>query len=473
MYARAALLVATLFWGGCHLVLPLGRGDSSAPDHGVGEAPRLTEASLVDSSAVDQLKQDAPPRKPWSFTLGAPALASYVVSLAVDLEWTYVAARVGSSTTVCGRNVGNQGTGIIVVALDRAGQCQWVTEVAGALQAEADMVVRGGRVTLAGTFTSDFSIITSSKAIGWGGTPPGGLDIFIVELDASTGEPKKVTVEGGPNDDRATALAVDAAGMRYLGGDFVNATSILGNSITIPSGQSAAFLAQLDGGLAAGLPTLESAIIRLAGGSAGQVFVVGKAAAGVFTMGPCTPKAGATGCASARNLGSALTASDLAVDATGDLYLAGWFNGSTNFSDSDTATPTGAQDLFLVSYSSSGAYRWLLTGGTPSKYNYGIGVAAAGSEVAMTGSFTGPMSLGGQTLTGNSDLLVATVKPSDGAVQQARGAGGEPTEQIGDRIAFHPDGLVVAGIYRGTPDLLGQVLPTTNGFRVFVLRIDK
>ncbi|MCH7975575.1 MAG: hypothetical protein IIC18_03355, partial [Bacteroidetes bacterium] len=55
----------------------------------------------------------------------------------------------------------------------------------------------------------------------------------------------------------------------------------------------------------------------------------------------------------------------VAVDASGDAYITGYFSDSADFDDDgmDDATATSARDMFLAKYDASGAFQWVRTAG--------------------------------------------------------------------------------------------------------------
>jgi hypothetical protein len=94
-------------------------------------------------------------------------------------------------------------------------------------------------------------------------------------------------------------------------------------------------------------------------------------------------------------------ANSLAVDATNNVYVAGYTTGGL-----DGNTLTGTNDLFVTKYNSSGTKQWTHQSGASGKDTYGYGIAAdSNSNVYLTGSTNG--GLDGNTLTGPIDLFVA------------------------------------------------------------------
>jgi hypothetical protein len=73
----------------------------------------------------------------------------------------------------------------------------------------------------------------------------------------------------------------------------------------------------------------------------------------------------------------------------------------------------GDHDIFVASYSSTGAFRWATPFGATGA-DEGLGVAADGSgSVAVTGYFNSTVSFGGGSLTsaGGSDIFLLKLAP--------------------------------------------------------------
>jgi len=99
-----------------------------------------------------------------------------------------------------------------------------------------------------------------------------------------------------------------------------------------------------------------------------------------------------------------------AVDAAGNVYMAGYFRGTATFGTS-TLTSRGDYDVYLAKYSSQGQLLWISqAGGTGREFVRSLAVDAAGNAY-ITGDFgtfnsLGPpvMVIGSTTLTGGSDF---------------------------------------------------------------------
>jgi hypothetical protein len=101
----------------------------------------------------------------------------------------------------------------------------------------------------------------------------------------------------------------------------------------------------------------------------------------------------------------------VAVDASGNVLLTGYFNAIANFGG-DNFPGTGANDIFVAKYDPAGRHVWSRWfGGTSSTSNdQGCGVAVHGNgDVVLTGFFGQTVNFGGGPLTtaGTDDIFVA------------------------------------------------------------------
>ncbi|HTN85818.1 MAG TPA: SBBP repeat-containing protein [Sorangium sp.] len=138
------------------------------------------------------------------------------------------------------------------------------------------------------------------------------------------------------------------------------------------------------------------------------------------------------------------TATDVAVDSMGNVYVAGSFKGAISLGE-DVLIASGESDAFLVKFSSSGEYVWSRQlGGIHDESAYSLSVGPGGDPVVATIEIDFDPTL---------INLVLQQYNSDGELSWRRALGGGlcgivPTNVRS--IAFAPDGdIVVAGDYCG------------------------
>jgi Beta-propeller repeat len=148
----------------------------------------------------------------------------------------------------------------------------------------------------------------------------------------------------------------------------------------------------------------------------------------------------------------------VAIDANGNMYVAGYTDGGL-----DGNSLTGATDFFLAKYSSSGTKLYTRQMGTAGAFTIANGVAAdASGNVYVAGYTEG--GLDGNTITGRSDLFL-TKYDSMGTKVRTKQLGAVGARTMASGVAVDASGAVyVAGFTRGGLD--GNTL---SGIRDFFL----
>ena len=151
----------------------------------------------------------------------------------------------------------------------------------------------------------------------------------------------------------------------------------------------------------------------------------------------------------------------VAVDASGNVYIAGLFSETIDFKPDggDPHTSNGGGDIFLTKYDSDGSYKWTRTWGCPhtSIDDKALGVASDPSgNIVLTGCYFQPIDFdpdGGdpRTTNGFTDIFLTKYDP-DGNYLWTRTWGSNEYEQ-GEGIATDPsDNIFLTGSFRSTID---------------------
>ena len=145
----------------------------------------------------------------------------------------------------------------------------------------------------------------------------------------------------------------------------------------------------------------------------------------------------------------------VAVDGSGNLVVAGYFQGTVDFGGGALVS-AGGMDLFVAKFTAAGAHVWSKRfGGTGDEIVRSIGLDASGN-IFVAGSFSGQTDLGGGALSslGASDIFVAKYS-STGAYQWAKRAGGS-SEDVANSLAVDASGnVIVTGFVRSSPISFG------------------
>lgn len=172
------------------------------------------------------------------------------------------------------------------------------------------------------------------------------------------------------------------------------------------------------------------------------------------------------------------------VDASGNVYVIGFFRGTADFDPSASTynlTSAGDADIFIQKLNSSGALVWAKKmGGGGIDSGYDITVDASGN-VYTTGFFTGTADFDPGTGTtnfssaGSYDIYVQKLN-SSGNLVWARQMGGTGYD-VGRGITVDSGGSVyVTGLFSNTADFVSGAgnynVTSDGGFDIFALRLD-
>jgi hypothetical protein len=158
----------------------------------------------------------------------------------------------------------------------------------------------------------------------------------------------------------------------------------------------------------------------------------------------------------------------VAVDSAGNISLLGSFEGQVDFGGG-VLTSAGSGDIYLVSFTRDGAYRWSKRfGSTSDDWGYGIAVDSNG-HVFITGGVQGTVDFGGGPLTsaGGHDIFLAGFT-SAGAHLWSKLFGGA-AEDVGMAVAVDSNGFVtMTGYFTGALDFGGGLHGSAGGGDAYV-----
>ena len=442
--------------GGSDATLDMPLPDVAAGDLGLDvhlpdEAGDLQAPDTSTDAALD------PTGTKWVSTAGGGEV-DLVYDLVLDKQDNaYLTGRF-QGTAIFGTHkvVSKGGYDGFVAKLDSAGTFKWAVAAGGAgFDCGYGLAVgaNGNVVAVGRLMSSTASFGTSSVSCSKAGCP----FIWTLNSGGTTAAIKVVSaIEGGME-----AVAVDAAGNRYVTGWF-NGSGSLGSQSLSSHGDQDMFVAKTDasssfiwatsGGGAAADGGYEVEITQ-----AGKIFhtgwFYGAAAFGGFTLagGSYLAELGAKGKVLwVKNLAPTAIWGELESGPKGNLFVGGHFKGSASFGSS-TLTSYGADDSYVASFTPSGTARWGTSGGGPGiDTGYGLAVDKQ-ANAYLTGCFKTKATFGTHILTGkgSNDVYVASVDVS-GKVSSALAATGAGNNS-GWAVAVDSKGaLLVAGMFDAT-----------------------
>lgn len=375
---------------------------------------------------------------------------------------------------------------IFVVKLDPSGTLLWAKKLGGTGNdiGYAIVVDASGNVYTTGSFigTADFDPGTSTYNL----TAPGGnADAFISKLNSSGNFvwAKKI---GDTNVDEGRGIALDASGNVLTTGYFSSTNTDFdpgtGTSTISPGGYNDAYVSKLDASgnfvwaKAFSGPNYEEGN-AIATDASNNVYVTGLFRSSAdFDPGTGTSYLTSLGwkdifivrLTSSGTLSWAKRIGDvnedegkaMAVDASGNVYVTGYFNGSPDFdpgTGTTTLTAAGSNDVFVCKFSTSGTLTWAKSFGTTTEEcGMAIDIDASGNAYT-TGYFYGAVDFdpgaGTKTLTpsGNNDVFISKLDVSGNYVW-AKKMGGTNFD-FGTALTLDNNGNVItAGYFQGTSD---------------------
>jgi hypothetical protein len=291
----------------------------------------------------------------------------------------------------------------------------WAKSAGGAEIEEGKSICTdaSGNVYVTGYFESPSITFGSTTLVsaGW-------VDIFVVKYDAA-GNVLWATSAGGINYDDATSLATDASAHVYVTGYFWSPSITFGPTTLINDGWVDIFVVKYD---AAGNVLWATDAggahydygLSLATDASGQVYVTGYFMSPSITFGTTTlVSAGWVDIFVVKYDagGNVLWAKSeggidedyslcLVTDASGNPYVTGFFWSYSISFGSTTLTNAGVYDVFIVKYDAGGNVLWA-TGAGGIDIDWGLSLCThAGGDVYVTGAFTSPsLAFGSTTLT--------------------------------------------------------------------------
>ena len=165
-------------------------------------------------------------------------------------------------------------------------------------------------------------------------------------------------------------------------------------------------------------------------------------------------------------------ANGVAVDAFGQVHVAGHFVGTTQF-ETTTVTNAGQFDFYIARYSRNGDLLWVRTGGGPLQDSILSVAADPSGNTLVTGYFNAGARFDGKLLphTNSADVFVAKLNPAGALIWVTTlGSSGDDrgyglaTDELGNSY--------VTGHFQSGASVGGIVLTNAGGVDMFLLKLD-
>ena len=373
----------------------------------------------------------------------------------------------------------NHSWDIFVARLTAGGKYQWVKSAGSTGDKEGSNAIAAdgaGGVVITGHIgaSSSFGKVTLQ--------PKGGKDMFVASYDAA-GQVAWAEVAGVGGDDQGQAVASNGAGLVAVAGAFDGSITL--GSTKLTAAGSGSFVAKiLSDSACAKTPKCGDGEIHASEQCDGSA-MGGKSCASLGFVGgalkctaACTMDSG--GCVKAqkslhwaRGLGGTGhdNASAVAVDSTGNSYVAGVFQATAAFG-SYLRTSKGNYDIFLTKLDPNSNVLWVRQlGGSGLDSARGVAVDAGG--VLLSGWFHGSATFGTTALSSKGGAATFVTRlDQNGKVLWATGMGQGSGNTAAAGLSSGPGGVYVAGAFSGSADFGSTTLVSQGKEDIFVARLD-
>lgn len=166
-------------------------------------------------------------------------------------------------------------------------------------------------------------------------------------------------------------------------------------------------------------------------------------------------------------------ATGIACDNAGNVYICGYFKNKAVFGGTSTIYSSGAEDIFVAKYNSSGTFLWVRKAGGPERDEAKeIGVDGSGN-VYVCGMFKKTANFSGTNVTssGHLDMFLAKYS-SSGNLQWVKKAGGAWDDAAWSLTIDNAGKIFVAGEFNSSAYFGGIKLTTAGAGDIFVARFN-
>lgn len=389
----------------------------------------------------------------------------------------------GSSQIVGNTNIGSYsfiGAGlqdVAVVKYDPSGTILWATAFGGPQGDFIHKIVYDGfgGVWVTGQFEGTMNVGSFTL------TSAGGVDAFLVKIDASSGAIVYAERVGNTGEDVGMSVNVDPLGNVYFSGIFHSNFSY--GSVSIAAqGSYEVFLVKLTN---SGVPiwakgitgTSTETMWSMTVDNQGNSIIAGMSSSTTTNFGGSTQSlsGGSVFITKFDTNGNFIWISppitseeidDICTDGAGNIFFTGNFSGPANFGGI-ALTTNGLDDISVGKLNSSGAFMWANSyGGGGNDEGYGI-VCTSQGDAILTGDFQGIVTIGSTTINsgGNTKSFTTKINSLGSPVWTVESTGGSLHIATGITINNNDD-IFLTGWGSGTYSMGGATNTLDPGYIV-------
>lgn len=457
MRARASLLAAAMIAApACAGIF----GIEELPEGSGGHAGSSAGPSSGAAGGSAQSPCGCPATQDWTrvfATTGDVTVAGVAVN---DNGIVILAGSVTGDLEIDGLTLpGGADHDVFVAALGACGERLWARRFGDGAEQRA----LGLAIEPSGSPHANAILLTGAfiGKLAFGGAAPslqaGTQRAFVARLDPKSGD-GLAAASAGSGPAQGTTIAATANGSAYWAGTEQAGSNLfvrrldpdlaVANAITPACAQCDPRLARVPGGAA------------IAGGFLGSFDLVAGGAPPLTASGTdvyvasLVPHASSFNEQKAKSFGdgAAQMAAGIAANASGDLYVAGRFEGTLSMGGSGkTKSSTGAGDAFVAKLDASLSPQWLASFGGSATSDQRATAVAVKDRIAVVGDFTEALDAGAiaqLTSAGGADAFLLILDPA-GAVLHATSFGSAGADHAAG-VAFDASGAaIVAGVLDG------------------------
>ena len=347
-------------------------------------------------------------------------------------DFTYIVGSYsGTSITICDTVMTSAGSmNMYVAKLNQKGCLVWAKSFGTTSWNEAFDIITDatGNVYVTGHFSGTINFGGTGNSL----TAAGGSDVFVAKFN-SAGETQWARKGGSSSSsyEYGYGIALDASQNVYIAGSFVSSATFATTTLT----------------------------------SAGDedIVVAKYNANGDFQW--------AYGSGGAQKD----FARDIAINASNDIFVGGTFNSSFNYGGTTIApSNVGVSDAFIAKYNTNGVIGWVKRGGG-NYHDFGNAVAVDGSGNAyLAGGFADNATFGGLSASASSSYLDAFVVKFNnaGIAQWVSKVGTGNDDEVKGIFADASGNCYVTGYYKSTPFFGETPAKSFGGKDYFVAKFD-